>query len=64
MWWVVKTDADGDIEWEKRMPGDGHCRTVRELPDGYILCGYVGDGNVGNSEHAVLIKTDKNGNYN
>jgi hypothetical protein len=62
--WLVKTDADGNIEWEKRMPENGHCRTVREIPDGYVLCGYLGEGHADNSEHAILIKTDKNGDIN
>jgi len=56
--WLVKTDENGDKVWEKKMPGDGHCRTVREINDGFILCGYQGDGHASKSEHAVLIKTD------
>jgi len=57
---LIKTDSEGNVEWQKLMPGDGHGRTVREIDDGYILCGYT--GNWDNSEHAVLIKTDENGN--
>jgi hypothetical protein len=59
--WLVKTDENGDIIWQKRMPGNGHCRTVREINDGFILCGYQGEGHASTSEHAVLIKTDVNG---
>ena len=59
--WLVKTNARGWMEWQKFMPGDGHLRTVREIDGGYILCGYPGHGHGATAEHAVIIKTDKNG---
>ena len=60
--WLVKTNDMGEIEWQNRNFGTGHARTVREIDDGYILCGYEGDNHATNSEYAFLIKTDKNGN--
>jgi len=60
--WLVKTNKRGWLQWQKRMPGNGHCRTVLEIDDGYILCGYPGHGHGATAEHAVLIKTDKKGN--
>ena len=59
---LIKTDSNGNIIWTRIMPGNGHGRTVREIENGFIICGYTGDGHGDNSEHAVLIKTDKNGN--
>jgi hypothetical protein len=59
---LVKTDSHGNIEWTKRMPDTGHGRTVCELDDGYIICGFEGPGHGTGSEHGILIKTDKDGN--
>ena len=58
---LIKTDSEGNLEWQRLMPGHGHGRTVREIDDGYIISGYEGSGHGGDSEYAILIKTDKNG---
>jgi hypothetical protein len=58
---LIKTDSNGNINWTRIMPGNGHGRTVREIEGGFIICGYTGDGHADTSEYAVLIKTDKNG---
>jgi hypothetical protein len=59
---LVKTDSEGTIEWAKRMPKTGHGRTVQEINDGYIICGFEGPGHGTGSEYGILIKTDENGN--
>lgn len=58
---LIKTDSEGNLTFQKTMPGNGHGRTVRESHDfdGYYINGYT--GNWRNAEHAVLIKTDVNG---
>jgi hypothetical protein len=61
---LIKTDSMGNRIWTKLMPGHGHGRTVKETNDGYIICGYEGSGHGENSEYAILIKTDENGNIN
>jgi len=60
--WLVKTDQNGDINWSKRMAGNGHGRCVKVLPDdGFLISGYEGEGHASNSEYAIMIRTDQNG---
>lgn len=42
-WWIVKTDADGEIEWQKCLGGSGQdgARDIYPVSDGYIAVGYV-----------------------
>ncbi len=60
--WLVKTDSYGNISWDKRFSGTGHGRTVREIDDGYILCGFHRGDHGHHSEYGFVIKTDENGN--
>ncbi|MBI5073131.1 hypothetical protein HZA99_04900 [Candidatus Woesearchaeota archaeon] len=53
--WLVKTDADGNKQWEQTF-GSNHLSSVVQASDGgYVLAGST------NSD-GLLIKTDKNGN--
>lgn len=40
--WLVKTNAEGYIEWQKNIGGDGAdvIEKVKETKDGYIICGW------------------------
>ncbi|GBE30299.1 hypothetical protein BMS3Bbin04_01331 [bacterium BMS3Bbin04] len=40
--WLVKTDADGDVLWERtygNVTGDDWAQMVQVLPDGYVMAG-------------------------
>jgi len=58
--WLIKTDSNGDEEWNKKFGGNeqDYGFVVREIDDGYILTGKVGTQN----DDVCLIKTDSNGN--
>ncbi len=60
---VVKTDADGMIQWQQVIPSylSGRRNTgdwVRAVPGGYIISGRSSQGD----SHAVLIRIDNQGN--
>ncbi|MEL6865217.1 MAG: hypothetical protein AAFP19_12395, partial [Bacteroidota bacterium] len=70
--WVVKTDAQGEMEWDRRYGGSGMERpwSVKPTPDGgYIMGGWSNsdisglksDNSRGYDDYWV-IKTDANGN--
>jgi hypothetical protein len=53
--WLVKTDEDGEVSWEKIL-ADGVGSSVRQtLDNGFIVSGHNDDG-------MLLIKTDDSGN--
>jgi hypothetical protein len=59
---VIKTDSEGNMEWECRYT-DATARCVQETVDG----GYIIAGNKGHyygTKGILLIKTDENGNIN
>lgn len=68
--WVVKTDASGNIQWQKTFGGSALDRafSIRQTSDsGYIVIGYTGstDGDItGNhgEEDLWIIKLDPTGN--
>ena len=68
--WVVKLDANGNIQWQKSLGGSGdeEAYAVKQTFDGgYVLAGYTGsnDGDVighHGSNDAWVIKLDSNGN--
>ena len=73
--WVVKIDANGNIEWDQTYGGSerDYLRAITQLDDGnYLLAGStqssdgdIGDNNSTSSIHrydAWVIKTDVNGN--
>ena len=61
--WILKTDRDGNLEWEKTITGDGQddAICIRQTNDnGYILTGTYAD-EFGNYD-IILRKIDENGN--
>ena len=58
--WIIKTDSDGNLEWDnKEETGFGRC--VKQTTDGgFIATGQRGAYNI--PEGVLLIKTDANGN--
>lgn len=70
-WWIVKTDATGNIQWQKAIGGTGNEQNynIQQTTDGgYIISGITNsnDGNVsgnhGGSYDAWVVKLDGAGN--
>ncbi|MEO6168013.1 MAG: T9SS type A sorting domain-containing protein [Chitinophagales bacterium] len=67
--WVVKTDASGNLQWQRSIGGSGYDagNSCIALNDGsFIICGYTGstDGDVSNNhgdDDALMIKLDAGG---
>jgi len=58
--WVVKTDSDGNEQWNKTYHGD-ECYSVRQTNDGgFILAGVISYNTT--NQFVLLIKTDNAGN--
>jgi hypothetical protein len=61
--YVVKTDAQGNIEWEKRFGGTGYDYgyDVIEVSDGYVVAGYTGSTSImtGGGGDLMLVKIRK-----
>ncbi len=61
--WLVKTDSDGNMEWNKTYDGDGGFDGANSLVQtsdgGYTLAGHTG-GFIG--QNVWIIKTDPDGN--
>ena len=59
--WLVKTDANGNMEWDNNYGGDGMAESLIQTGDGgYALAGYTVTDSNGND--FWLVKTDANGN--
>jgi parallel beta-helix repeat protein len=61
VWWLVKTDSSGNVEWNKTYPTTEQSRVfamVRTSDGGYALAGDTYGGAYG---YARLIKTDSKG---
>tara|TARA_B110000211_G_C13969726_1_gene504404 strand:- start:14 stop:1117 length:1104 start_codon:yes stop_codon:yes gene_type:complete len=58
---LAKTDANGNVQWEKKFGGDSNGEIAKQTSDGgYII---VGDKTaVGGSKDVYFVKTDANGN--
>lgn len=63
--WVVKTDPDGDMEWNRTYGGSERdsFRSVQQTVDGgYIMAGHTSSFGLGFLGGAWLVKTDGDGN--
>jgi hypothetical protein len=60
--WLIKTDKNGNVEWESTFGGIGEdrCYDVIEVGDGYYVCGRTYSYGAGDADGWV-IKTDTNG---
>jgi hypothetical protein len=58
--YVVKTDAQGNVQWEKRFGGTGYDYgyDVIEVADGYVVAGYTSSGSImtGGGGDLMLVK--------
>lgn len=62
--WLVKTDANGLMQWSKTFGGVYEDRAMcaqRTTDGGYVIAGYTSSYGTGNSDF-WLVKTDANGN--
>ncbi len=62
--WVVRTDASGNLLWEKTYGGTGtdYCTNAIRTSDGsYLICGYTNSTGSGNAD-LWLLKIDDQGN--
>jgi beta-galactosidase len=60
---ILKTDADGNLQWEKILPSTMHGMRVQEVAGGFAIGGnqwLSSDGN--NHQDVVLVLTDSDGN--
>jgi predicted secreted protein len=60
--WVIKTDASGNVLWDKTFGGvnQDHCNDILQLPSGdYVL---IGDWDLGGTSDLCMIKLDSEGN--
>jgi len=60
--WVIKTDASGNIVWQKTFGGvnQDHCNAILQLPSGeYVL---IGDWDLGGTSDLCVMKLDSSGN--
>ena len=70
--WIVRTDAEGNMEWEKHLGGKGEefLTTLTLLNDGGFLLGGYSDSNVSRGRKKRsnggydyrIVRTDQNGN--
>jgi len=56
--WLIKTDSEGNIEWNKTLGGGDPSSVIQTNDGGYAMGGYV-DANMPNF---LLVKTDSEGN--
>lgn len=66
---LIKTDADGRLQWSKQIEGDGPASTaeafavVSTRDTGYVIAGYVDEDAGGIQKRKIyLLKTDASGN--
>ncbi len=59
---MIKTDASGNIQWQKTFGGvnQDHCNAILQLPSGdYVL---IGDWDLGGTSDLCVMKLDSAGN--
>jgi hypothetical protein len=63
-YWLIKTDSDGNEEWNKTYGGGGTewCYGLQPVDDGYIIVGYVVPTRMFDKIYCWVVKTDLNGN--
>ncbi len=59
--WLLKTDAQGNLNWVKTYEGIARISTVQIAGDGFALVGITSD-QYPSSSNTVFIRTDGNGN--
>lgn len=59
---LIKTDGNGNKQWQKLFRDGRRAHSVMQTPDGYIVAGIsYSEGNSGDA-NVLLLKTDQNGN--
>jgi hypothetical protein len=58
--WLIKTDAEGTIQWNQTVDSLQTCHVIQTSDGGYALTGYL--HNSANGDDGVLVKMDGNGN--
>ncbi|WP_143763416.1 hypothetical protein [Methanothrix harundinacea] len=60
--WLVKTDSEGELEWDRTIggPGDEEGWAVLEVEDGYVVAGVSSSGE-GGGRDLLLLKTYSDG---
>ena len=64
-YWLIKTDSDGNMEWDKTFGGSGPetCRRMVQTTDGgYIISGFTHSTKIFGKMSCWLVKTDVDGN--
>lgn len=63
--WLVKTDMNGNEQWNKTYDGkgwDGACSVLQTNEGGYAMVGFTAYGELGPDVDFWLVRTDINGN--
>lgn len=58
--WMIKTDSDGNEEWNKTFSGNSAYSIQQTHDRGYVLAGDI--YSISNRNDAIVIKTDSDGN--
>jgi len=60
--WLIKTDSEGELEWDRAIggPGDEEGWSLLGTEDGYVIAGVSGSGEAGGKD-LLLVKTYSDG---